>query len=176
MTPSAPPVGGPGDPQPTTTHSPLSLAGNWAADLESELIWKQVVAGDEWAVLELATQQGPSGLLHRLERGGPGAAAAALAWPHVPTAWAFRGAWCSHSLRYQASDWAVLLRALGDSARHRDVVGEELEPEILSECDRLLSQAERQLATVEGAGPSELRDTYTAARSAVNATKLDGKP
>jgi hypothetical protein len=167
VTPSAAPLDGPAT-RPTNELPALSFDGEWPAGLDGLEVWQRTAAGDEWGALALASQQGANGLLSRLTLGGPAARAAALAWPHVPTAWAFRGEWCARGLRYHGAEWADLLRALGASAEQRDTVGEELEPESVGFCDRWVSLANLQVKADTSGHLGLLRDALSAAESALS--------
>lgn len=176
MTSNPAPAEGPLATEPREAVKRLSLHGDWVADPGPESLWFKAFAGDEGAVLELASLEGPSQLLERLEEGGPGARTAALVWPHVPTSWGLRGAWCEHSMRYQTEDWAELLRALSESATQRDAIGEDLEPERLSACERFMSLTARRLAGDEAGRFGAVRDAFEAAQSAFAPSNVGAKP
>lgn len=165
-TPSAGPADGPLDTRAVEALPPLTLSGDWTADQIRDPLWQQTASGDEWAALGLAEQEGARGLLAQLERGGPGALAAARAWPHVPTAWGFRGDFCSHGARYPLEEAAVLLRALGESAQQRDTLGEELTPETLDTCTRWLAHTQDELERNDEARFAVTHDALAFGRAA----------
>lgn len=165
-TPSAGPADGPLDTRAVEVLPPLSLNGDWAADQVSDVLWQQTTSGDEWAALELAKREGSRGLLAQLQRGGPGAVAAARAWPHVPEAWGFRGDLCEHAARYPLDQAAILLRALGESAQQRDTFGEELEPETVDTCTRWLSRTQTELTRHDEARFDATRDALALSQAA----------
>jgi hypothetical protein len=147
---------------------PLTLSGDWSAEQGADVLWTQTALGDEWVALQLAQREGPEGLLARAKQGGVIARTAALAWPYVPTSWAFRGEWCAVGSRYEARDWAAFLTALSASAAERETVGEELTPEHVVHCERWLQHAVRTLDQGELPDDSgSTRDALAAAQTAL---------